>query len=110
MKVLQLRKAKRVPSPGGEGQGEGERLSSRIIPAAHRSRKGQQGTAVIVLLFLLAILLIYIGGNLRTLDSLGRELKILEQRQARRLETFARTNVFSAASITAPETATPADK
>ena len=67
---------------------------------------GERGTAVIVMLFLLAILLIYIGGNLRTLDSLGRELKILEQKQTRRLETFARTNVFNVATNT-PATQPP---
>ncbi len=71
----------------------------------------QRGSAVIVLLFLLAILLIYIGGNLRTLDSLGRELRILEQRQTRRLETFARTNVVNSTTATSPpETANPANK
>jgi hypothetical protein len=67
-----------------------------------KTRHGQRGTAVIVMLFLLAILLIYVGGNLRTLDSLGRELKILEQRQTQRLETFARTNVFNLTTNSAP--------
>ena len=79
--------------------------------ATRKRRQAERGTAVIVMLFLLAILLIYIGGNLRTLDSLGRELRILEQKQTHRLETFARTNVFNVAKDTAAiELSTPAHK
>jgi hypothetical protein len=40
---------------------------------------------------LLAIILIYVAGNLRTLHLLGRELKLLELRQTRRLQTVAQT-------------------
>ena len=36
---------------------------------------------------LLAIILVYVAGNLRTLNSLGRELKLLERQQTRRLQT-----------------------
>ena len=50
---------------------------------AHGSRRrgGQDGMAVIVVLALLAIMLIYIAANLRTLSSLGAELKLLEKQQ-----------------------------
>ena len=42
---------------------------------------------------LLAIILIYVVGNLKTLANLGRELKLLERQQIRRLQTIsARTN------------------
>jgi hypothetical protein len=38
---------------------------------------------------LLAILLVYMAGNLRTLTNLGRELKLLERKQIRRLQAAA---------------------
>jgi hypothetical protein len=48
---------------------------------------------VIVVMALLAILLVYMAGNLRTLTNLGRELKLVERQQIRRLEAVApRTN------------------
>jgi hypothetical protein len=40
-------------------------------------------------MLLLAILLIYVAGNIATLTNLGRELRLLEQKQIRRLQTFA---------------------
>ncbi len=53
-------------------------------PFRHR-RTGERGMAVIVVIAIVAILLIYIGGNLRTLHLLSRDLKLVEQRQIRRL-------------------------
>ena len=50
----------------------------------HASR--QSGSAVIVVMALLAIILVYVAGNLRTLNSLDRELKLLERQQIRRLQ------------------------
>lgn len=44
-------------------------------------RSHQAGSAVIVILLLLAIMLIYITANLKTLQSLKRELKLIETRQ-----------------------------
>jgi hypothetical protein len=58
-----------------------------------RNRR-QDGMAVIVVLVIFALLFIYITANMRTLYSLGRELKLLDQRQTRRLEAFSRTNTF----------------
>jgi hypothetical protein len=40
---------------------------------------------------LLAIILVYVAGNLRTLNSLDRELKLLERQQTRRLQTTTQT-------------------
>jgi len=49
---------------------------------------------------LLAIILVYLAANLRTLDSLGRELKLLERQQTRRLQTAtATTNSPSATTV-----------
>ena len=55
-------------------------------------RRRQQGTAMIVVLALLAIVLIYVGDNLKTLHHLSRELKLVERHQTRRLEALSRTN------------------
>jgi hypothetical protein len=40
--------------------------------------------AVIVVMALIALILIYVMGNLRTFNLLGHELKLLEQQQTRR--------------------------
>jgi hypothetical protein len=45
----------------------------------------QRGVAVIVVLALLAIVFIYVSANARALYQLGRELKLVEQQQLRRL-------------------------
>ncbi len=48
--------------------------------------------AVIVVLGLIAILLIYVSGNARTLYLLGRDVKLIEQQQTHRLAALAATN------------------
>ena len=45
----------------------------------------RDGFAVLVVLALVAILLTYVAYNLRTLSSLDREVKLIEQHQLRRL-------------------------
>jgi hypothetical protein len=58
------------------------------------SRYSEQGTAVIVMIAFLALLLVYLAANVLTLSHLGRELTLLEQKQTRRLaRQVARTNV-----------------
>ncbi len=59
---------------------------SRFTVHVSRPRRRQSGSAVIVVLALLVIMLIYVAGNLRTLSSLERELKLLERQQTRRLQ------------------------
>jgi hypothetical protein len=56
-----------------------------------RCRRRQSGSAVIVVMALLAIILVYVAGNLRTLNNLGRELKLVERQQTRRLQRAAQT-------------------
>ena len=48
----------------------------------------RDGSAVVVVIVLLAIMLIYIGANLKTLNSMGRELNLIEKRQVHRLATL----------------------
>jgi hypothetical protein len=58
-----------------------------------RFKRSQSGSAVIVIMALLAILLLYMAYNIKTLANLGRELRLLERQQTRRLQTTApRTN------------------
>ena len=54
-------------------------------------RRHQSGSAVIIVMALLAIILVYVAGNLRTINSLGRELKLLERQQTRRLQRVTQT-------------------
>jgi hypothetical protein len=57
---------------------------SRLHPGQQR----QRGSAVVVMLMLLGMLLFWIGVNLRALSNLERELKFTERRQIRRLSTL----------------------
>ncbi len=60
--------------------------------------------AVIVVVAIVAILLIYISGNLRTLHLLSRDLKQVEQKQLRRLAVVnnSRTNLPGAMHLSWP--------
>ncbi len=69
-------------------------------------RRRQSGSAVIVVFALLAIILVYVAANLRTINSLGRELKLLERQQTRRLQTISqRTNAPPAITSQTPSPA-----
>ena len=68
------------------------------LPSLHAPRtthhapsppRHQSGSAVIVIMALLAILLLYMAYNLKTLANLGRELRLLERQQTRRLQVTA---------------------
>ena len=74
-------------------------------------RRRQSGSAVIVVMALLAIILVYVAGNLRTLNSLGRELRLLELQQTRRLQTAVRaTNSPPAITVVTNTVPTPPAK
>jgi len=73
---------------------------SRITHYASRPRRRQSGSAVIVVMALLTIIMVYVASNLRTINSLGRELKLLERQQIRRLQAVTQTpNTPPAATI-----------
>jgi hypothetical protein len=60
------------------------------------SRCREQGSAVIVVMAILAILLIYLAANIRTLSNLKRELGVVERQQTNRLATASvRTNAVA---------------
>ena len=63
--------------------------ASRTTHHAPRFTRRQSGSAVIVIMALLAILLLYMAYNLQTLANLGRELRLLERQQTHRLQTTA---------------------
>jgi len=58
-------------------------MKTRMKSHGQAGRGSQRGSAVIVVIALLAILLIYAVGNVRTLDHLGRELRLMDQVQRR---------------------------
>jgi hypothetical protein len=74
-----------------------------------RPRKGEEGMAVILVIALLVILLIYITAGVRTLNNLGRDVRLIEKQQVQRLQqAAARTNQVSttnrpAASVQPPK-------
>jgi hypothetical protein len=66
------------------------------------TRRSQDGSAVIVVIALLAIILIYVGSNLRTLNRLGYEINRVERHQIRRLQTLA-TNSTATFELQSPK-------
>ena len=72
------------------------------LPLVHspRHRGHHSGSAVIVIMALLAIILVYVAANLRTLNVLGAELRLLEKQQTRRLQSATQaTNAPPAARV-----------
>ena len=73
------------------------------VPRAFNStHKSEDGTAVLVLLIFLAILLLYTAFNLRTLHLLGRDVKLVDQQQIRRLQRISQTNSLAVATNSSP--------
>ena len=61
-------------------------------PRASNQRRDQRGTAVILVLIIISILILYVASNSRALLNIQRELKLLDQKQRQRLDSFSRTN------------------
>lgn len=51
--------------------------------SAQSTRRHERGVAVVVVLALLAILMLYITANVRSLRIMSQEIKLVEQRQLR---------------------------
>ena len=60
--------------------------ATRNAHPATRATPRESGSTVIVIIALLSILLLYMAYNLKTLANLGRELRLLERQQIRRLQ------------------------
>lgn len=54
-----------------------------------QSRRCEQGMATVVMLSLLSIILIYLSINVRSISNLEREVKLVEQKQIKRLNVSA---------------------
>lgn len=54
-------------------------------PHIQQINRSRDGTAVIVVIAILSILLIFVAGNLRTLHLLRRDLKLVETQQTNRI-------------------------
>ena len=72
------------------------KISCSISAAQHR----QHGSAVVVYLALLAIMVILSAANSNTLLHLHRELNLLDQRQIKRLNASATNVIFTVESPT----------
>jgi hypothetical protein len=67
----------------------------KITPSTTGPRsphRRERGFAFVVVLALLAILLIYVNGNMRALHGLDQELKLTERQQVKRLNALSATN------------------
>jgi hypothetical protein len=69
------------------------------IRTGHRRRGGEEGMAVIVVIALLVIILIYIAAGVRTLNNLGRDVRLIEKQQTQRLQpALGTTNTMTTTS------------
>jgi hypothetical protein len=63
-----------------------------------RSRSSREGSAVIIVLVLLAFMVVLTAANTATVNRLRDRVKIIDQRQTRRLAACS-TNVLQAAAL-----------
>ena len=63
------------------------------IQCEHFKRKGERGTATVVFIALLTIMMILVTSESRALFSLHREVKLLEQQQIKRLDNLQTNSV-----------------
>jgi hypothetical protein len=63
------------------------------IQREHFNRKGERGMATVIFIALLAIMMILVTAESRSLFSLHREVKLLEQQQIKRLDNLQTNSV-----------------
>jgi len=63
------------------------------LPASHRSRPARSGSAVVVILAMLAIMVILVTSNTRTINWLRAEVRLVDQRQTARLAASATNEI-----------------
>jgi Tfp pilus assembly protein PilX len=61
----------------------------------HQQRRGQGGSAVLVILVLLGIMLIFVAANTANLNWLRRQVNVVDQRQTQRLAQSAANQPLS---------------
>jgi hypothetical protein len=69
---------------------------------ARRGKKSRQGSAVIVILAMLGIMVLLMAANTVTVNSLRKEIKLLDQRQTARLAASATNQLADASRANQP--------
>lgn len=77
------------------------------IPLTIRRSAAQRGSAVVIFLALLAIMLVMVAANGKTLVLLKKELQLIEHKQVQRLEQSQTNAVPSGRRDTEPAVAAP---
>ncbi|MEQ2008750.1 MAG: hypothetical protein ABMA26_18375 [Limisphaerales bacterium] len=54
--------------------------------ARYRSRRGERGSATVLVLALVAIMMVFLSTNQRVLHNLKREVKLVEQKQLKKFQ------------------------
>jgi hypothetical protein len=72
------------------------------------SRRNERGSLTVVLLVFLAIMVIYVGANIRMLNCLKAEIKVVEKKQVRRLQPLTVPTNAVAGEAAPPLAAAPA--
>jgi hypothetical protein len=67
----------------------------RTFQRPRRVRAEERGMAVVVMLILMAILMLFVASNVRTLVQLKQEIRLAERKQIHRLEADGRTHANS---------------
>jgi len=79
------------------------RISSALI---HSTRSAREGSSVLIVLVLLALMVVLTAANTATVNRLRDRVKIVDQRQTRRLAAYS-TNLLH---VAAPATNQPPSK
>lgn len=77
------------------------------MKAPHHFKQRQGGMATIVMLAILSLLCLYITANVRTLNRLEREIKLVDQHQRRRLMMLTPSQRETTNNIPPPTPAQP---
>ena len=75
----------------------------KIFPSNFTERPRQNGSAVLLFITLLAIMVILVTANSKALFCLHQEIKLLEQRQVERLNTSQTNTIAVVESPAKPE-------
>lgn len=65
-----------------------------------RQRNSERGMAMIVIMAILSLMVVYIAANVRSLNTLERELRLIERKQVHRLQQISERNAGSLPSGT----------
>jgi hypothetical protein len=73
-----------------------------IFPHSQRKSAAEQGSAVIVILAFLSIMVILVAANTKTVNWLRAEVRLMDQRQTERLAASATNQVSVPTSLNQP--------